>query len=85
MELKITDVKAIYPQWRNLPKNTWQYHFWQIVVRVESESGVVGYGYGGGGSPAAAVVNSHMKELMLGRSIASPLDISETWDWLYYK
>ena len=28
---------------------SWRANFWQIVVRVESDSGVVGFGYGGGG------------------------------------
>ena len=36
--MKITDVKAIYPKWRNRAQGAWQSHFWQIVVRVESDA-----------------------------------------------
>ena len=83
--MKITDVKAFYPRWQHLAKGAWQSHFWQIVVRVESDAGVVGLGYGGGGDPAVAVVNAHMRELLVGLSVDSTDDIREAWDWLYYK
>ena len=61
--LRITDVSAVYPKWKRLPVGVWQSHFWQIVVRVEADNGVVGYGYGGGGDPACLVVNQHFREL----------------------
>jgi L-rhamnonate dehydratase len=83
--VKVTDVKAVYPRWRHLPEGAWQSHFWQIVVRVETDAGVVGLGYGGGGDPAVAVVNQHMRELLVGRSVDSVDDIRDAWDWLYYK
>ena len=83
--MRITDVKAVYPRWEHLPKDAWQSHFWQIVVRVESDAGVVGVGYGGGGRPAVSVVNEHMRELLVGRVVESVDDIRDVWDWLYYK
>ena len=83
--MKITDVKAVYPKWKHIPLGVWQSHFWQIVVRIETDSGVVGLGYGGGGNPGAAVVNEHLRELLIGRSIDSVDDIRETWDLLYIK
>jgi L-rhamnonate dehydratase len=83
--VKVIDVKAVYPRWQHLPQGVWQSHFWQIVVRVESDTGVVGLGYGGGGNPAVAVVNEHMKGLLVGSTVESVDDIREAWDWLYYK
>ena len=83
--MKITDVKAVYPNWRRLPEGAWQSHFWQIVVEVRTDTGVVGLGYGGGGQPAVEVVNSHFRELLLGRTIDGQDDIRETWDLLYSK
>ena len=83
--MKITDVKAVYPRWRHLPSGVWQSHFWQIVVRVESDTGVVGLGYGGGGGPGAAVVNEHLRELLIGQHIDSVDDIREAWDLLYFR
>ena len=41
-QLKITNVAAVYPKWSRLPSGVWQSHFWQIVVRVETDVGTVG-------------------------------------------
>ena len=46
--MKITDVKAVFPNYKHVVPS-WRTHFWQVVVRVESDSGVAGFGYGGGG------------------------------------
>lgn len=46
--MKITEVKAVYPKYQH-PLAAWRVHFWQIVVRVETDAGLVGLGYGGGG------------------------------------
>ena len=81
--MKITDVKAVYPKWSYPKRNVWQDHFWQIVVRVESDAGVVGYGYGGGGEPGCMVVNMHLRELLIGRTIDSVDDIRSAWDHMY--
>jgi L-rhamnonate dehydratase len=82
--MKITDVSAVYPKWRHAgAPGRWQRHFWQIVVRVETDVGVAGLGYGGGGPPGVAVVNTHLRELLLGRRVDSVDDIRAAWDALY--
>ena len=81
--MKITDVSAVYPKWKRLPASVWQSHFWQIVVRVKADNGVVGYGYGGGGEPACLVVNQHFRELVVGTKIETVEDIQSLWDRVY--
>jgi L-rhamnonate dehydratase len=82
--MKITDVKAVYPRWRRIGRpGSWQRHFWQIVVRVESDAGVVGLGYGGGGVPSVEVINRHYRELLVGRRVDAIDDIESIWDTLY--
>ncbi len=81
--LKITEVSAVYPKWQRLPQGVWQSHFWQIVVRVEADNGVVGYGYGGGGEPACLVVNQHFSALVVGSEIETVNDIRTLWDRVY--
>ena len=81
--MKITDIKAIYPRY-NHPAKTWRTHFWQIAVRVEMDSGVCGWGYGGGGVGAVEVVNRHFRELAIGAPIDSVEDIAKLWDKLYW-
>ena len=80
--MKITSVSAVYPNYRNVPAS-WRTHFWQIVVRVETDAGVSGFGYGGGGRAAVEVVNRHFAELVTGRELGSADDIAAIWDDLY--
>ena len=80
--MKITDVKAVYPKYRHVVPS-WRTHFWQIVVRVETDAGVVGLGYGGGGVASVEIVNRHFRELMVGKTLDSPDDIRNIWDELY--
>ena len=82
--MKVTHVEAAYPKWRALPSaDAWQAHFWQIAVRVTTDVGVIGHGYGGGGLPAVHVINDHLRRFLIGRSIDSVGDIAAAWDDLY--
>lgn len=81
--MKISDVKAVYPKYQHVGRS-WRTHFWQIAVRVESDAGVVGWGYGGGGVGAVEVVNRHFRELLIGRQVNDTDGISEIWDDLYF-
>ena len=83
--MRITDVKAVYPNWTPRPGGAWQSYFWQIVVRVETDTGAWGLGYGGGGPPACMVVNAHLRELLVGRAVESAGDIRDLWDLMYAK
>ena len=80
--MKISSVKAVYPKYTNtIP--SWRTHLWQIVVRIETDTGQTGWGFGGGGKAAVEIVNGHFSEILLGRPLNSLSDISETWDYLY--
>jgi L-rhamnonate dehydratase len=81
-DMKVTEVKAVYPKYQH-SLAAWRVHFWQIVVRVETDAGLVGLGYGGGGVAAVEVVNRHFRELLLDRDVDSPADIAAIWDDLY--
>ena len=80
--MKITDVRAVYPRYQHVVPS-WRTHFWQIVVRVETDAGVVGLGYGGGGVAGVEIVNRHFRELLVGREVNTIDDISVVWDHLY--
>jgi L-rhamnonate dehydratase len=80
--LNITSVSAVYPNYKHTAPS-WRTHLWQIVVRVETDTGQVGWGYGGGGKAAVEIVNGHFAEILVGRAINSIAEISETWDFLY--
>ena len=80
--MKITDIRAVYPNYRQ-PLGGWRPYLWQIVVRVETDAGVSGYGYGGGGVAAVEVVNRHLRELLLDERCDSVAEIERLWDKLY--
>ena len=80
--MKITEVKAIYPNYQH-PLPAWRVHLWQIVVRVKTDVGAIGLGFGGGGRAAVEVVNGHFRDLLLGRHLDNPKTIAQIWDDLY--
>ena len=80
--MKITEVEAYYPRYRQVAPS-WRTHFWQIAVRLRSDTGQEGWGYGGGGVAAVEVVNRHMRELLSGKSVGGVEDIAGLWDLLY--
>ncbi|MCB0084657.1 MAG: hypothetical protein KDE47_27140, partial [Caldilineaceae bacterium] len=80
--MKITNVRAIYPTYRQ-PLAGWRPHLWQIVVQIETDRGVIGWGYGGGGEAALSIVNGHWAGLLAGRAVNGVADIQRIWDDLY--
>ena len=82
--MKITDVKAIYPKWSHQLGKVWQKCFWQIVVRIDTDIGVIGYGYGGGGEPSVLVINNHLRHHLVGVEVSNVDDIRKIWDALYF-
>ena len=80
--MKITNLHAVYPRYQHVVPS-WRTHFWQIVVRVETDTGDVGYGYGGGGVAGVEIVNRHFRELLLDSSVDGVADIETIWDRLY--
>ena len=80
--MKITSISAVYPKY-NHTVGSWRTHLWQIVVRVETDTGQIGWGFGGGGKASVEIVNGHFAEILVGRSVDSLSDISDIWDFLY--
>ena len=80
--MKITALSAVYPNYQNVPASR-RTHFWQIVVKVDTDARVSGYGYGGGGRAAVEVVNRHFAELVRGCDLNSVGDIAAIWDNVY--
>jgi L-rhamnonate dehydratase len=51
-----------------------------ILVRVRTESGLTGYGLGGGGGAAVYIIERHLAGLLEG---AHPAPVESLWDQLY--
>lgn len=80
--MKITKIHAFYPAYRQSLAG-WRPHLWQIVVSIETDVGVTGWGYGGGGEAALPIINGHFATLLEGRGVNEIADIQQIWDELY--
>ncbi len=83
--MKITDISAVYPRYTAFAPGNWRDRLWQIVVRIETDTGHAGYGYGGGGLASLPIVNGHFRELLIGANVNDTDDITKLWDTLYYE
>ena len=77
--MKITDVRAVIPRGTNEPRD-WRTAMAQIAVLVETDAGLTGLGVGGGGRAGVHVVETVLREVLLGRD---PSDIDGLWTAMY--
>ena len=77
--MKITDIRAIQPVGENSPPD-WRTSLGQILVAIDTDCGVTGYGVGGGGLSGIHVVKTVLRDLLLGRN---PEQITQLWDEMY--
>ena len=77
--MKITDVRALQPVAPGSPPD-WRTSIGQILVAVETDAGLTGYGVGGGGLSGIHVVRTVLRELLLGKD---PEQIEQLWDSMY--
>lgn len=77
--MKITNVRACQPVTPQSPPD-WRTDLGQILVAVDTDKGLTGYGVGGGGWAGIHVVQTVLRELLLGQS---PADISTLWQQMY--
>ena len=36
-------------------------------VKIKTDNGLIGYGYGGGGEPSVIIINKHFKEILIAK------------------
>src|SRR3982751_2491068 len=64
--MKITSLKAWQPPTPGSPPD-WRTQLGQIIVEIQTESGLTGIGVGGGGAASIHVIHSVMRDLLLGK------------------
>ncbi|MAD79499.1 MAG: mandelate racemase/muconate lactonizing enzyme family protein [Pirellulaceae bacterium] len=62
----ITQIRAIQPPTPGSPDD-WRTQLGQIVVEVQTDTGLCGYGVGGGGASAVHVIQTVIRDLLIGR------------------
>ena len=78
LSMKITNVRACQPRCDSPPD--WRTSMGQILVAIDTDAGLIGYGVGGGGRSAIHVVHAVMRDLLLGRDTEP---IEAIWHDLY--
>lgn len=76
---RITDVWAVIPKGTNEPAD-WRTAMAQILVVVESDAGVRGFGVGGGGKAGIHVIDTVLRDVVVGRD---PRDVEVIWQAMY--
>lgn len=77
--MKITNVRACQPLTPESPDD-WRTSMGQILVAVDTDLGVTGYGVGGGGFAGIHVVQSVLRDVLLGQD---PNQIESLWSAMY--
>jgi len=77
--MRITEVQATIPRGQGEPRD-WRTAMAQIAVTVETDAGLTGLGVGGGGRAGAHVVETVLREVLVG---ADPADIEALWARMY--
>lgn len=77
--MKITNVRAVQPIAANSPPD-WRTSMGQILVAIDTDRGLTGYGVGGGGKAGIHVVSTVLRDLLLGRD---PNSIGQLWEEMY--
>lgn len=77
--MKITSVRATQPASPTSPDD-WRTWLGQILVIIETDDGLTGYGVGGGGLAGIHVVETVLRHELVGRDAT---DVEALWDTMY--
>ncbi len=77
--MRITDVRAVQPVAENSPPD-WRTSMGQILVAVDTDVGLTGYGVGGGGLAGVHVACTVLRDVLLGED---PEPIGRLWQAMY--
>jgi L-rhamnonate dehydratase len=76
--LKITNIRAWQPVCDSPPD--WRTSLGQILVVIDTDSGIAGYGVGGGGFSAIHIVRTVLRDLLIGRDTEP---VESLWHAMY--
>ncbi|GIW82988.1 MAG: L-rhamnonate dehydratase [Gemmatales bacterium] len=77
--MKITDVRAVQPVAPGSPPD-WRTSLGQILVAIDTDAGLTGYGVGGGGLAGIHVVRSVLRDILLDQD---PEPVELHWQRMY--
>src|ERR1044072_4870122 len=76
--MKITEVRACQPKCDSPPD--WRTSLGQILVAVDTDVGITGYGVGGGGLSAIHIIRTVVRDCLLSKN---PEPVESLWQTMY--
>jgi L-rhamnonate dehydratase len=77
--MRITNVRAVQPDSPGCPPD-WRTSMGQILVAIDTDRGLTGYGVGGGGAAGLHVVRTVLRDLLLDED---PAPVEVLWERMY--
>lgn len=77
--MNIVAVRAVQPETPDAPPD-WRTWLGQILVRIDTDDGLTGYGVGGGGQAGIHVIHTALRALLVGTNSA---DVETLWQRMY--
>ncbi|RAS85709.1 L-rhamnonate dehydratase [Priestia endophytica] len=77
---QVSTPMSIYPEYKETRTSFGINALKTIVVEVESENGVVGFGISTGGYPAAWLIMNHLDRFIVGQNVEN---VEKMWDQMY--
>ncbi len=77
--MQVTEVRAVQPIAPNSPAD-WRTSLGQMLVAVDTDKGLTGYGVGGGGLAGIHVVRTVLRDVLLGKD---PAPVERHWQAMY--
>ena len=69
--MKITSIRAVHPASDGSP-NDWRTWLGQILVIIDTDDGLTGYGVGGGGPAGIQVIETALRHILVCLLYTSP-------------
>jgi L-rhamnonate dehydratase len=77
--MKITAIRACQPKCESPPD--WRTALGQILVAIDTDAGLTGYGVGGGGLSAVHIIRTVLRDLLIGKNTEP---VEALWPALYH-
>jgi len=79
-ETLIANPMSIYPRYRERRSSWFGPPQGGVLVLIDTDEGITGIGMGGGGQPAATIIEAHFSTFLVGED---PFNIELLWDQMY--
>jgi len=78
-ESTIANPMSIYPEYYQ-KRSSWRYYAPDVLIKLESDEGICGYGIATGGEATEFLIKNHLQRFVVN---SNPFDIEKIWDQMF--